>query len=253
MDRTRARVRCTTDTPLSLEFASDLASGTVSAVALDPPTFTKAFSPDVIVTGGISTLTFTIDSTMNLLAIGNLDFTDTLPAGVTVAATPNASTTCTGGVAVTGSFDGTVDFDPGPETVDDLSMGDDLAAVFGTHGVDWTFTSISSVPASFTDPAFNGHSDTELVVQAPSQSLLSGQVASVTVTLQLLTFNAAVAGSFDNQVTAAGTTLRGAGISDLSADDADPDPNGDGDPSESGIASIAVGDVPVTLREFTVE
>ncbi|MCP4540101.1 MAG: DUF11 domain-containing protein [Chloroflexi bacterium] len=81
-----------------------------------PPAFSKSFAPDSILLGGISTLGFTIDNTASALAASNLDFTDTLPSGVTVADSPNASTTCTDGtitaVAGTGSVTysgGTVD------------------------------------------------------------------------------------------------------------------------------------------------
>ncbi len=79
------------------------------------------------------------------------------------------------------------------EDLFNLTSSDDLTAVFGVHGVDWTFTSISSVPASFANPSFNGHTDAELINQAPTQSLLTGATATVTVTLELLTFDAAAA------------------------------------------------------------
>lgn len=79
----------------------------VSAPATDsleiepPPTFTKVFSPTAMTVGGVSTLTFTIDNGASVLAATGLAFTDDLPAGVEVAATPNATTTCGGTVAAT--------------------------------------------------------------------------------------------------------------------------------------------------------
>jgi len=60
-----------------------------------PPAITKAFSPDPIAVNGISTLTFTITNENNVSLTG-LTFTDALPSGVEVAATPAASTTCGG-------------------------------------------------------------------------------------------------------------------------------------------------------------
>ncbi|MCP3956603.1 MAG: CSLREA domain-containing protein, partial [bacterium] len=69
----------------------------VAVVMPVAPTFTKAFSPSKIQPGAVSTLTFTIDNTANPIALTNLDFTDTLPANVTIAGTPNQSKTCTGG------------------------------------------------------------------------------------------------------------------------------------------------------------
>ncbi len=64
------------------------------------PTMTKSFSPDPIAVGGVSTLTFTLTNT-NAFALTGAAFTDTLPAGVVVAATPAAATTCGGAWAPT--------------------------------------------------------------------------------------------------------------------------------------------------------
>lgn len=74
-------------------------SGTATAtLTVDPvPLFSKAFSPALIQLGGTSTLTFTIDNTGSSLAVGAIDFTDNLPAGVAVASPSNASSTCSGG------------------------------------------------------------------------------------------------------------------------------------------------------------
>jgi uncharacterized repeat protein (TIGR01451 family) len=59
------------------------------------PTLTKSFTPPTIPVNGTSVLTFTLTNT-NSAALTGARFTDALPAGVQVAATPNASTTCTG-------------------------------------------------------------------------------------------------------------------------------------------------------------
>ena len=60
---------------------------------LAQPTFSKLFSPDNMGPGSVSTLTFTI---MNGAAAGvtDLAFTDTLPAGVTIATPANPSSSC---------------------------------------------------------------------------------------------------------------------------------------------------------------
>jgi len=69
-----------------------------SDLTVEPqPAFSKSFGPHSITCGGVSTLTFTIDNTASSLAATDIDFTDNLPAGVTVATPANASTTCTGG------------------------------------------------------------------------------------------------------------------------------------------------------------
>ncbi|MBV8750501.1 MAG: DUF11 domain-containing protein, partial [Candidatus Eremiobacteraeota bacterium] len=58
----------------------------------------KAFAPTTIPSGGTSTLTITVPNTATgAVALSGMTLTDMLPAGVTVAATPNAATTCTGG------------------------------------------------------------------------------------------------------------------------------------------------------------
>ncbi len=72
-----------------------------------PPLFDKVFSPAFIGVGFASTLTFTIDNSASDVAASSLDFTDNLPAGVAVAGTPNATTTCTGG-SITASPGGSV-------------------------------------------------------------------------------------------------------------------------------------------------
>src|SRR5690606_31705111 len=61
----------------------------------------KAFAPNQINTGGISTLTFNLTNrTSN--AVGSVNFTDNLPAGVAVAPEPNVRTSCpTGGTSRT--------------------------------------------------------------------------------------------------------------------------------------------------------
>jgi uncharacterized repeat protein (TIGR01451 family) len=59
------------------------------------PAITKAFSPDPIAVNGTSTLTFTLTNT-NAVALTAAAFTDSLPSGVEVAATPAAATTCGG-------------------------------------------------------------------------------------------------------------------------------------------------------------
>ncbi|UXI66362.1 DUF11 domain-containing protein [Tahibacter amnicola] len=59
------------------------------------PTLSKAFSPNPIAVNAATTLTFTLTNT-NTTALTGASFSDTLPAGLQVAATPVASTTCGG-------------------------------------------------------------------------------------------------------------------------------------------------------------
>lgn len=68
-------------------------SGTLKTQTL---TLSKAFGAGSINVGASTTLTITVGNPSNV-AYSSIGFTDTLPTGVVVAATPNASTTCTGG------------------------------------------------------------------------------------------------------------------------------------------------------------
>ncbi|HCR94878.1 MAG TPA: hypothetical protein DIV98_08070 [Oceanicaulis sp.] len=61
------------------------------------PGFTAAFSPNTVAVGGTATLTFTINNGSNVVPATALGFTTTLPSGPTLASSPNAATTCTGG------------------------------------------------------------------------------------------------------------------------------------------------------------
>lgn len=60
------------------------------------PTLSKSFLPNPIAAGAVSTLTFTLINPNNGVALTNASFTDDLPTGVEVAATPNAATSCGG-------------------------------------------------------------------------------------------------------------------------------------------------------------
>ena len=70
-------------------------------------TWTKTFVPDVITSGGVSTLTFTITNT-DEVEHTDLEFNDPLPVGVVVAMPANAATTC---------IEGSVNADEGGDMV----------------------------------------------------------------------------------------------------------------------------------------
>ncbi|WP_440958142.1 Ig-like domain-containing protein [Oceanicaulis sp. LC35] len=91
---------------------SQTAPATVSK-ATATPGFSMAFSPASVLAGGTSTVTFTIDNSALGVSATSLDFTNNLPAGVTVATTPNASTTCTGGTLTAVASAGSVAYTGG--------------------------------------------------------------------------------------------------------------------------------------------
>ncbi len=78
------------------------ASNTATLSVLAGPTVAKAFSPSDIGKGQNSTLTITLTNP-NTTAITGAAFTDTYPANVSTALTPNASTTCASGVVSSAS------------------------------------------------------------------------------------------------------------------------------------------------------
>ncbi|MDA8019643.1 MAG: hypothetical protein MPN21_19555 [Thermoanaerobaculia bacterium] len=65
-------------------------------VATDRPGFSKSFSPSSVPLGGRSTLTLTVDNSLNASDLSSLVFTDVFPPGMLIADPANASTTCAG-------------------------------------------------------------------------------------------------------------------------------------------------------------
>lgn len=69
---------------------------TANLPVIDSVNFSKSFAPASIAAGQTSVLTLTVFN-RTVSALTGTTFTDTLPAGLTLAANPAASTTCTGG------------------------------------------------------------------------------------------------------------------------------------------------------------
>jgi uncharacterized repeat protein (TIGR01451 family) len=61
----------------------------------------KSFYPQTIATGGTSQIRLTLQNTESTGVLNNVKLLDNLPTGMTVAATPNASTTCGGSPVLT--------------------------------------------------------------------------------------------------------------------------------------------------------
>ena len=78
----------TSNAPPAAEATDDL------TVSTSLPGFSKAFAPATVPIGDRSTLTLTIDNSMNAASVPNLDFSDALPLGLEVASPADASTTC---------------------------------------------------------------------------------------------------------------------------------------------------------------
>ncbi len=209
---------------------------------------------------------------------------DPTPIGIALGSALEMTTTTTGlpaRITLVYTFENF-----GSGMIDNLSATNDLTAVFGIQGVDWTLFSVAAqrpadpainqlgsenrvwgaefreredlktnvskaTPPDFANPDFDGFLDFELINQAPMQSLAAGNAGQVVVVIDLLTLDAVIAGQLCNQVTASGT-MGGTAFSDSSADGQDPDPSDDGIPDESASSCISAGVVPVTLMSFEV-
>ncbi len=68
-----------------------------SSALAAPPTFSVAFSPTTISPGSVSTMTYTIDNSAGTTPVGSMTFSNTFPAGMTVATPANGSTSCING------------------------------------------------------------------------------------------------------------------------------------------------------------
>ena len=94
-------------------------SNTINAAfcaAIPPPGpvgVTKAFAPAANGPGGISTLTITLTNANAGAATLTAALVDTLPAGVVISPSPNASTTCAGGVVTAVAGGGSVTLSAG--------------------------------------------------------------------------------------------------------------------------------------------
>ena len=79
-------------------------TSTASLTVINPPTSAKAFGAATIPLNGTTSMTITLSSTNVNLALNNISFTDTLPAGLVVATPSGVVSTCTGtATAVAGS------------------------------------------------------------------------------------------------------------------------------------------------------
>jgi fimbrial isopeptide formation D2 family protein/uncharacterized repeat protein (TIGR01451 family) len=87
--------------------ASSGGTANVGIIILEPPQITKSFGAATIPINGTTTMNFSINNP-NVVAI-NGSFTDTLPAGLQVAATPGVTNTC-GGTVTAAAGSGSISF-----------------------------------------------------------------------------------------------------------------------------------------------
>lgn len=166
----------------SFHYNADVGVGGRTIVISNPATaaFSKSFSPATIPENGISRLTLLITNP-NLSSFSNYNFVDPLPAGVVVAATPNAST----------SGCGTPTFAPAAAATS-LSFSNGTIVGGGTCSISVDVTGANSgVYNNVTNNLFVGTTNTGLTASAtltisdvappPSGTCTSGVVETLAV------------------------------------------------------------------------
>jgi len=116
---------------------------------------TKAFSPAANGPGGISTLTLTLTNANAAAATLNAVLVDTLPAGVVISPSPNASTTCGGGVVTAVAGGGSVTLSAGSTIPGGSPAGSCVVIVNVTAPTAGTYTNTIPIGALVTT---NGNS-----------------------------------------------------------------------------------------------
>ncbi|MEE2635201.1 hypothetical protein DD556_17600 [Phaeobacter sp. JL2872] len=184
------------------EGGSYSAAAASAAFTVEPaPSFAKAFTPTSVALGGVSTLTFTIDNSASAIAATALDFTDNLPAGMEMAAAPNAATTCTGGTLTAAAGTGTLSYTGGTVAagasctvradVTSTATGTlsntsgDLTSSSGNSGTaaaNLDVPEISFDAPLATDDVINGAEAPALTLSGSSSLIENGQSVTLTVT-----------------------------------------------------------------------
>ena len=146
----------------------------VEVLNLLPPGFSKSFSPNSIGSNAVTTLTFTIDNSSSGTPVSNINFTDNLPSGMTVADPALIRQNC---------FNGTVTAVPGSSTI---SFIDGELTGTGTCTISVNVTSTATVTNTTGDlTSSSGNSGTasaNLAVNA-SCALFSKSFSPSTVNL----------------------------------------------------------------------
>src|SRR5207302_463910 len=125
-----------------------------------PPTIRKAFGVANIRLNGTTSLTFAINNPNTSVTLNGIAFTDNLPAGVVVAATPNLANTCSGTATAVGGSGGV-----------NLSAGTLAGSASCTVAVDVQGTTAgvknNSVQVTSTEGGTGNTSNASITVVAP--------------------------------------------------------------------------------------
>jgi uncharacterized repeat protein (TIGR01451 family) len=183
--------------------SADAGNGNTSSAnitVINPPSITKAFGASTIPLNGTTSLTFTLNSTNVNLTLNGVAFTDSLPAGLVVASTPNLSNTCGGtATAVAGSSSVSLS---GATLAPNASCTVSVDVQGTTAGI-----KNNSVTASSTNGGTGNTSNASITVVAPPT--ISKAFGAATIPL-----NGTTSLSFTINNPNTTTTLTGVGFSD---------------------------------------
>lgn len=167
-----------------------------------------------------------------------------------VGTTPLIGVAKAGSIAGSGPYTATYAFtmrNYGNVVIDNLTLPEDLDAVFGAGNYTVTSLAVTTAP---TDPGSSivvnaGYAGTgDLLDGTNNDRLAVGDTAVITLVLQLPA--TIPAGNYTNFVTLTGTDPGGTPVTDISTSGTDPDPDGNNDPGDStSITTITVGSVPL--------
>ena len=191
-----------------------MATLTVTAVVVAPPTLGKAFSPATITAGGTSTLTISLGNSDNAAASLTAPLIDTLPSGVT--ASGGGSTTCNGTVtALKGSSTVTLTGGSIPAEGSCTVTAAVTAPVAGSYFNSLAAGALKTSEGSNASPAVATLTVTSVVAPSLSKSfspasLSAGGTSTLTITLSNANSTAAALTAPLSDVLPAGMTVSGA-------------------------------------------
>ena len=174
-----------------------------SSSSAQPPSATKTFFPDVIGPGSVTTLEILITNPDPLVPATDLAVSDTLPAGMTIASTPFASTSCSdatlsapAGGGVISLSDGRLGAGDSCEISVDVTVGSAGAFVNTTGDVTSSAGNGGTATDTLTGDAARGGFSLEF---SPSTIPLGG-TSTITYTIDLTVDTFVTSATFSNDL-----------------------------------------------------
>ena len=160
-------------------------TATANLIVAAPPQIAKAFAAASVPVGGTTTVTYSIHNPNSSVTLNGVGFSDTLPAGLIVASTPNLTNTCGGSPSAAAGGSGV------SLTGGSLAQGADCALSVSVQGTT-AGTKTSGVTVTSTEGGAGNTSSATVTVAAPpsiSQSFGASSIplngsTSLTFTVQ---------------------------------------------------------------------